>query len=149
MSRRRYEDVYNVRCVFQTDCLCVQFRRSFLYVFPDWNYQLMFFRHILIWACAWQNQQNNVQPVKIQISLGIRPVLSVFAVHMKKAWVLNYLWSAQRRLWSDWADAGWGWSESSLSTQVFLLVLPCVGSYSYSICTEIRIIWAVSPTEIS
>ena len=46
-----------------------------------------------------------VRPAKIQISLGIRPVLSVFAVRMKKAWVLSYLLSAQRRLWSDWADA--------------------------------------------
>ena len=31
--------------------------------------------------------------------------ISVFAVHMKKAWVLSYPLSAQRRLWSDWADA--------------------------------------------
>ena len=35
----------------------------------------------------------------------IRPVWSVFAVRMKKAWVLSYPLSAQRRLWSDWADA--------------------------------------------
>ena len=27
------------------------------------------------------------------------------AVHMKKAWVLSYPLSAQRRFWSDWADA--------------------------------------------
>ena len=32
-------------------------------------------------------------------------LISVFAVHMKKAWVLSYPLSAQRRLWSDWADA--------------------------------------------
>ena len=29
----------------------------------------------------------------------------VFAVRTKKAWVLSYPLSAQRRLWSDWADA--------------------------------------------
>ena len=29
----------------------------------------------------------------------------VFAVRMKKAWVLSYLLNAQQRLWSDWADA--------------------------------------------
>ena len=29
----------------------------------------------------------------------------VFAVIMKKAWVLSYPLSTQRRLWSDWADA--------------------------------------------
>ena len=47
----------------------------------------------------------HVRPAKAQISLGIRPVWSVFAVSMKKAWVLSYPWSAQQRLWSDSADA--------------------------------------------
>ena len=47
----------------------------------------------------------HVRPAKTQISLGIRPVWSVFAVRMKKAWVFSYQLSAQRRLWSDWADA--------------------------------------------
>ena len=47
----------------------------------------------------------SMRPAKTQISLGIRPVWSVFAVRMKKAWVLSYPLSAQRRLWSDWADA--------------------------------------------
>ena len=32
-------------------------------------------------------------------------LIRVFAVHMKKTWVLSYPLSAQRRLWSDWADA--------------------------------------------
>ena len=32
-------------------------------------------------------------------------LIRVFAVHMKKAWVLRYLLRAQRRLCSDWADA--------------------------------------------
>ena len=49
--------------------------------------------------------KRHVRPAKTQISLGIRPVWSVFAVCMKKSWVLNYPLSAQRRLWSDWADA--------------------------------------------
>ena len=44
----------------------------------------------------------HVRPAKTQISLGMRPVL---AVRMKKAWFLSYPFSAQRRLWSDWADA--------------------------------------------
>ena len=47
----------------------------------------------------------HVRPAKTQISLSIRPVWSVFAVRMKKAWVRSYPLSAQRRLWSDWADA--------------------------------------------
>ena len=40
-------------------------------------------------------------PSKTQISLGIHPVWSVFADRMKKHWALNYLLSAQWRLWSD------------------------------------------------
>ena len=32
-------------------------------------------------------------------------LIRVFAVRMKKARVLSYLLSVQRRLWSDWADA--------------------------------------------
>ena len=32
-------------------------------------------------------------------------LIRVFAVRMKKAWVLSYPLSALRRLWSDWADA--------------------------------------------
>ena len=44
-------------------------------------------------------------PAKTRISLGIRPVYRVFAVRMKKAWVLSYPLSGQWRLWSDWADA--------------------------------------------
>ena len=66
-----------------------------------------------IWVATWQNQQNECAPsedsdqpgrAKTEISLGICPVWSVFAVRMKKAWVLSYPLSAQWRLWSDWAD---------------------------------------------
>ena len=32
-------------------------------------------------------------------------LIRVFTVRMKKTWVLSYPLSAQRRLWSDWADA--------------------------------------------
>ena len=46
-----------------------------------------------------------VRPAKTQISLGMCPVWSVFAVHLKKCWVLSYPLSTQRRLWSDWVDA--------------------------------------------
>ena len=42
----------------------------------------------------------SVRPAKTQISLGIRPVWLVFAVCMKKVWVLSYPLSAQRRLWT-------------------------------------------------
>ena len=68
-------------------------------------------------------------------------LIRVFAVRIKKAWVLSYALSAQRRLWSDWADAQadlslrWAhmpfrpvWSESSLGAHAILLVLSWGGS---------------------
>ena len=48
-------------------------------------------------ACALSNDSD--QP-------GHPPsLIRVFAVRMKKAWVLSYPLSARRRLWSDWADS--------------------------------------------
>ena len=32
-------------------------------------------------------------------------LIRVFAVHMKKAWILSYPLSTQQKLWSDWVDA--------------------------------------------
>ena len=47
-----------------------------------------------IWASAWQNQQNDLCTQQTQISLGICPIWLVFAVSMKKYWVLSYSLSA-------------------------------------------------------
>ena len=33
-------------------------------------------QNIIIWATAWQHQQNDMRPTNTQISLGIRPVRS-------------------------------------------------------------------------
>ena len=57
----------------------------------------------------------SARPVKTQISLGIRPDWSVFAVRMKKAWVLSYPMSAERRLIRLGGCPGW--SESSMTTR--------------------------------
>ena len=61
---------------------------------------------IYIWAATWQNQRSDCAPSEDSDQLGHPPSLIwVFAVRMKKAWVLSYSLSAQWRLWSDWADA--------------------------------------------
>ena len=61
-------------------------------------------RHI--WAASWQNQQSECAPSKDSSQPGHPPsLIRVFAVRMKKPWILSYPLSAQRRLWSDWADA--------------------------------------------
>ena len=58
------------------------------------------------WATSWQNKQNDGAPSEDSDQPKHPPsLIRVFAVRMKKAWVLSYPLSAQRRLWSDWADA--------------------------------------------
>ena len=63
-----------------------------------------------------------VRPTKFQISLG---------TCMKKAWVLSYPLSAQRRLWSDWADAqadqNLRWAHS-LSVGLVMSRLMCISN---------------------
>ena len=71
-------------------------------------------------------------------SLGAHAILlnRVFAVRMKKAKILSYPLSAQRRLRSAWASAKTlirlggcpGWSESSLGAHAILLVFSRCGS---------------------
>ena len=59
-----------------------------------------------IWAATWQNQQRGCAPSEDSDQPGHPPsLIRVFAVRMKKAWVLSYQLSAQLRLWSDLADA--------------------------------------------
>ena len=56
------------------------------------------------WAASWQNQQCCCAPSEDSAQHGHPPsLIRVFAVRMKKAWVLSYPLSAQRR--SDWKDA--------------------------------------------
>ena len=58
------------------------------------------------WATTWQNQQSDCAPSEDSDQPGHPPsLIRVFAVRMKKAGVLSYPLSAQRRLWSDCADA--------------------------------------------
>ena len=57
-------------------------------------------------ATSRQNQQCICAPREDSDQPGHLPnLIRVFAVCMKKAWVLSYLFNAQWRLWSDWADA--------------------------------------------
>ena len=58
------------------------------------------------WATTWQNQQNGCVPSEDSDQPGHPPsLIRVYAVRMKKAWVLSYPLSTQRRFRSDWADA--------------------------------------------
>ena len=59
------------------------------------------------WAETWQNQQNECAPSEDSSARASAQssLIRVFVVHMKKAWAFTYPLSAQRSLWSDWADA--------------------------------------------
>ena len=60
---------------------------------------------LVIWATSWQNQQSECAPSEDSDQPEHPPsLIRVFAVCMKKAGVLRYPLSAQRRLWSAWAD---------------------------------------------
>ena len=70
------------------------------------------------WATTWQNQHKmSVHPAKTKISLGIRPVWSVFAVHSMGSWGLKVSSCGQRRLIRLVRCPGW--PESSLDPQPF------------------------------
>ena len=70
------------------------------------------------WAASWQNQQNYCVPSEDSDQPWHPPsLIRVFAVRMKKAWVLSYPLSAQRRLWL-WKRCP-GWSESLLGAPSF------------------------------
>ena len=63
-------------------------------------------RWSLKWAASWQNQQCGCASSEDSDQPGHPPsLIRVFAVRMKKTWVLSYPLSAQRRLCSDWVDA--------------------------------------------
>ena len=55
------------------------------------------------WVCAHRRLRSVC--ASAQSDQSLLRLIRVFAVRMKKAWVLSYPLSAQRRLWSDWADA--------------------------------------------
>ena len=60
----------------------------------------------VIWAASWQSNKMACSPSEDSDQPGHAPSLvRVFAVRVKKTWVLSYPLSAQRRLWSDLADA--------------------------------------------
>ena len=70
------------------------------------NISISFNVLILKWTATWQNQQNDCAPSEDSDQPGQLPsLIRVFAVRMKKGWILSYPLIAQRRLRSDWADA--------------------------------------------
>ena len=62
---------------------------------------------VAIWAASRKkNNKMACAPSEASDQPGHPPsLIRVFAVHMKKAWVLCYPLSEQWRLWSDWVDA--------------------------------------------
>ena len=96
-------------------------------------------------AATGQNQQSECVPNEDPDQPGHPPsLIRVFAVRMKKAWVLSYPLSAQRRLWSDWAtDLSLTWAHTILLVlscrgsnvnQTWPLITACSDEFSWSLC---------------
>ena len=107
----------HISCLFQHDLLSIH----------DVESKVVDKIETFTWATTWHApSEDSDQP-------GHPPILiRVFAVRMKKPWVLSYPLSAQRRLWSDWADAqvdlSLRWAHSHF------VVLSCRGSHREILC---------------
>ena len=102
---------------------------------------------MLIWAATWQNQQNECAPSEDSDQPGHPPsLIRVFAVRMKKPWVLSYSLSASegsdqtgRMPRSIWVFAG---------HKLIFLVLSCRGSFVPHFSTNCWIVAIFSKTMI-
>ena len=72
-------------------------------------------------------------PSKDSYQPGHMPsLIRVLVVRMKKAWVLLYPLTAQRRLWSDCGCPGW--SESLLGTHSFCWFCHIMAQITFTVC---------------
>ena len=91
-----FKRCYRLFCVMSYFWWCLKLF-TFIWALTDCWY---------MWAATWQNEQSECAPSEDSDQPGHSPsLIRVFAVRMKKPWVLSYPLSARRRLWSDWADA--------------------------------------------
>ena len=105
-------------------CFCII---AFYINGSQWLFSELVETNNITWATTWQNKQSDCAPSEDSDQPG-HPLnlIRVFAVCMKKAWVLSYPLSIQQKLWSDWTDA-----QADLSLRwvhVILLILSCYGS---------------------
>ena len=83
--------------------------RISLGIHPVWSESLLSaWRKLGSLATHWAHSEDSDQT-------GQMPsLISVFAVRMKKAWILSYPLSTQQRLWWDWADLRFSLGAQSL-----------------------------------
>ena len=108
---RRVIHIKKVVCndFLELEWLCVQTVKLFSSEVDQYLSAFLAFccaNRVTIWAATWQNEQSECAPSENSDQPGHPPsLIRDFAVRMKKAWVLSYPLSAQRRLWSDWVYA--------------------------------------------
>ena len=110
-------------------------------------------REILNMSHVMTKPTNECAPSKDSDQTG--QMIRVFAVHMKKHWVLSYPLSAQWRLWSDWADAqadlSLRWTHTHFVGFVMSWLIWAMSQENMSseVCDRVRLKPACSPTEAS
>ena len=90
----------------QQNGMCAQWRLRSAWASAQSNQSsLSAWRKLGSLATYWAHSEDSDQTGRLPRLAQMPSLIRVFAVRMKKAWVLSYQLSAQRRLWSDLADA--------------------------------------------
>ena len=119
IQNANYKVFSTVRNILRAANLALKFANSFDKFYLNWCAVITDIKmsHLMTKPTKWHVCQQR------QISLGIRPVWSVFAVRLKKHWSLATHWAH-----SEGSDQTWQTSESSLGAQIIFFVLTCGGS---------------------
>ena len=107
---------------FNTVQMWFWFKFDLRFIFQHWHVTLCRL-FILQWASTWQNKMACVSSKDSGQPGYPFSLIRVFAVHMKKPWVLSYPWRAQQRLKP-------GWSVSLLAAQLYCLLCHAVAQMS-------------------
>ena len=140
------------RCILQTNLIRLK-NLPFFAIYIQYYMQYLDFCIIFQSQHPYEPQHEktnkmSVPPAKTQISLGIRPVWSVFAVCMEKPGVLSLLLNTQRRLWSEcslgaqsfcWFPHAAAHYDVLSLTQIFLTIYnDCLGKQQLALFSLIR-----------
>ena len=131
---------------------CQHTRR--MHILPSYYARLLCYRHHLLVfyiSFIYLNEPPHDKTKKVTVRPAETPpsLIRVFTVWMKKASVLSYPLSAQRRLWSDWADAQADLSLCCVHNHFLSFVMRQLKleSYSYTpiFCSSKKMIFKKNP----
>ena len=90
---------------FQNEILSTTLLKEVIFQKTIYMYIYLFSAYLLLTFEPPHDKTNKMACASNKDVTNMPSLIRVFAVRLKKAWVLSYPLSTQRRLWSDWADA--------------------------------------------